>query len=163
MTRTHCRSLFRSTDEFCAPRLDMRDEFHPDVFHKPIRQHAISDAGDVGAAQRAQIGTRPDEAVGLAEHYPRSLGIKAKTLFRGMGDLDGKAQFEGRRMGDRQHRDDPILVFQPRHQDDRAWSIFYAFIATAKMLATPKIGIPNNQALDWVRKRHSAYGFNSAS
>ena len=74
---------------------------------------------------------RTDKIIRLAEDDPRTLAIKAETLFRWNWNFQRVSRVSGRAMSYRKHANDRILLaFTEKNHDDGTGPILDAFFTT---------------------------------
>src|SRR5258708_8684565 len=106
------------------------------------RQMSISQSA---ARDRADIRTRPDEAVHFGCDDTRRLFVEAETFLGGLGHFYRLFEYRGWRVGDRRYERLGLLVFVLTKVNDHTRSVFGALFTALAGLVPPKIGMAYDQ------------------
>jgi hypothetical protein len=108
--------------------------------HEARWQKSVGDRACIRAGKRPEIRPGPDKIIRLAEDDPRTLAIKAETLFRWNWNFQRVSRISGRAMSYRKHANDRMLLaFTEKNHDDGAGPILDAFFATLTGFRFPEV------------------------
>lgn len=123
---------------FCAPALQQP---LAQRFHEFRRQYAVDNRRQVAAHGRSQVGTGPDEIVGLALDHPGAFRIEIEPPLGRLRNFECIGRIGWRAVRDRQHAHDGMFALAQNDEDDRARAILDAFLAALPRFTFPKIRI----------------------
>ena len=131
---------------FDAPLIANQPQALADRVKHFLRQHAVAPHAWLGARDRPQIDTWPDEFVCFAEHDPGRIGVEPEVPSYLGRQGHGPIRLL-RRVGDWQNSDaKPRITFRTHGDNNDAWAVLARLSATLACLVAPKKGIAADEA-----------------
>ena len=119
------------------------------------RDYSVGDRSVGCTGQAPQVGAGPDELVPFRKHDPRPGVVEAEPVFDSGGDFDRETGEIRRTVRDRQHQNARRAAFiGAKSGDNRARTIFLAFVAPFEKFSIPEVTVPDDQAWNGNWKRH---------